>query len=283
MMVQTTSHCNASCVFCPYPDTKDELPQGRMSQETFEKIVQDCKPYSDQLIYVRPYLMNEPLLDNTLFDKIKYLKEQLPNTPVQLMTNGSLLSRKMARQMVDSGVDHLGIGFHSLEPEMYEKIMVGLKYDRTLKCIDSFVSELQKIAPQKLNSMLFIFCVMSHPMNTKLFAEYWKNRGIDRTNFVPGPLSRAGNVRNLRRPLKKKINGCLFYAGNNIIHILYNGDVILCNMDWRREVVLGNVKDQSIYDIWNGSEYRTVLEMIEGRRESPDDFICKRCEEAFES
>ncbi|PIU03006.1 MAG: radical SAM protein, partial [Candidatus Diapherotrites archaeon CG09_land_8_20_14_0_10_32_12] len=50
--------------------------------------------------------------------------------------------------------------------------------------------------------------------------------------------------------------------------------------DWKREVVLGNVKTQSIYEIWNGRKYSKIRRMVNGKIEGPPNFICKRCEAA---
>ncbi|RLC73787.1 MAG: hypothetical protein DRI26_00070 [Chloroflexi bacterium] len=61
------------------------------------------------------------------------------------------------------------------------------------------------------------------------------------------------------------------------IHILYNLDVIACCMDWNRETVFGNLKTQTLKEIWEGEKRRTFVDMASGRKPSPKDFICKRC------
>ena len=67
-----------------------------------------------------------------------------------------------------------------------------------------------------------------------------------------------------------------------MIHILFDGVVVLCCMDWRREVVLGNVKDKSIEEIWNSPYYLEVEDWIRGKSNPPPNFLCLRCEEAIE-
>jgi len=67
-----------------------------------------------------------------------------------------------------------------------------------------------------------------------------------------------------------------------MIHILFNGDVVLCCMDWKRKVVLGNVRSQSIEKIWNSRKYEAVRKIISGENKGWPGFICYQCEEAVQ-
>jgi len=61
------------------------------------------------------------------------------------------------------------------------------------------------------------------------------------------------------------------------VHIKYNGNVILCCQDWGQEVVLGNVREQSLADIYNGplaEHYREKL----GERDRRGLKLCERCD-----
>lgn len=55
----------------------------------------------------------------------------------------------------------------------------------------------------------------------------------------------------------------------------WNGDVLLCNNDWSRKNIFGNVNDQSVHDIWFGSEMNAFRGKLLVTREhcSP----CKNC------
>ena len=39
VQIQTTAFCNASCGFCPYPETSRTLPMGTMDDDLFRAIV----------------------------------------------------------------------------------------------------------------------------------------------------------------------------------------------------------------------------------------------------
>ncbi len=38
----------------------------------------------------------------------------------------------------------------------------------------------------------------------------------------------------------------------------WNGDVVLCCDDWNHSTILGNLKNQTIEEIWNGEKLRAI-------------------------
>ncbi len=62
--------------------------------------------------------------------------------------------------------------------------------------------------------------------------------------------------------------------------ICHNGDVLLCCNDMGRKEIVGNLKDNSLQDVWNGEVFRRYLEEIYTGRPSASDMICHLCEES---
>ncbi len=50
IQIQTTSFCNASCGFCPYPETSQEHPMGRMKEDLFRSIVDQLADHEISLL-----------------------------------------------------------------------------------------------------------------------------------------------------------------------------------------------------------------------------------------
>jgi len=59
-----------------------------------------------------------------------------------------------------------------------------------------------------------------------------------------------------------------------------NGDILPCCSFYGTELVLGNIKDSSIYDVWNGYQMRKVREelLLNNYSNFP---ACKKCSESF--
>lgn len=62
--------------------------------------------------------------------------------------------------------------------------------------------------------------------------------------------------------------------------ISFDGDVLLCCHDMAREIVLGNLEQSTIYEVWNGKKFQDILTAIYAGNGLPPDFICKKCEES---
>ena len=92
---------------------------------------------------------------------------------------------------------------------------------------------------------------------------------------------RAGSIARNEYNYKKTFRNHLkdFYCPriDQWIHILYNGDVIICCNDYHREVVFGNLNKQNIAEIFSSDEYREVKDILSGRSPVPNNFLCLRC------
>jgi hypothetical protein len=61
------------------------------------------------------------------------------------------------------------------------------------------------------------------------------------------------------------------------IHIMHDGRIRLCCMDYHGEVELPNIKDMSLVEYFQSDAYQTIFGKVTGALESSPDFICKRC------
>src|SRR5688572_17077105 len=100
VQIESTNICNAKCVFCP----RDEMHrrQGVMSLDLFKKIVDECAALG--ITHVRVHNYGEPFLDRHLTEKVRYAKAQ-GNKEVGMISNGSLITEKIARGMIEAGPD----------------------------------------------------------------------------------------------------------------------------------------------------------------------------------
>ena len=150
---------------------------------------------------------------------------------------------------------------------------MGVPYDRVVANIDYLLS----IRPEHLR-------VFTNMIETTLMApeieaniRRWHARGVGSGSSVL--VHRGGNVENFdelnyrpkhRTPIR--ICDLLYHK----MYILYNGDVVLCCMDWRRQVIMGNVHEQSLKEIWRGERYQHFRRFHEeGRSEELD--LCRTC------
>jgi len=274
--IQTHSWCNAGCIFCPYTKISREKPMGRMSWELYTKIIDEASRYNVQRCAL--LLMNEPLLDRDLPQKIRYAKDRFrDSTEVMITSNGSVLSDEKIKGLIESGLDRIKISIQGLDPEVYEYTMGKLKYDRTIDGVQRLIRAVKQSKSKTPRVVLSIVATGSNKKEVRRFKRYWRLRGVKATSVIFE--NKAGNVElrggelapaGLKSPMT-----C--FRPFRTSYILWNGDVILCCSDWGREVILGNVLHQSIREIWHGKLANNVREAIRDWNLEKLPPICQSC------
>ncbi|MBI4872504.1 MAG: radical SAM protein [Candidatus Riflebacteria bacterium] len=282
VMLQTTTTCNAACTFCPHPQIKHEVSLGEMDDALFERVIDELAA-NGQVLRILMYLMNEPLCDPKLIERIDLAKSRNPRTTVHLLTNGVLLG-KLGDRLLQSKLDWLGLSVHALHDDTYEKLM-GLKNFN---------------APGGLRSLMEDFCRKAVELkgpdyvNVKIIRDkrhlgreeareavrYWRGLGLERVEYLEEPMSRAGNVRWMPPVRFEAVEGCNSIWAMEMACVLYSGDVIACCNDWRREVPIGNLREQTLAEIWNGEKRRQFLREVYGHEAPRPGLICLKCEAA---
>ena len=280
LSIQTSSFCNASCIFCPYEEIKNLFPRAVMGMDLYKKIIDECGTHQE-IERIILYMNNEPLTDPHLIQRINYAKEHLPLAGVHILTNGALLSDEIADKLLSSRLDWIGISFHGIRKDTIEKAM-GIDYERALERIRAFI---KKAAKSKNIKEYIMITFLRHKYLTEDEKQeaigFWRALGIERISYFDGPISRAGNVKNFPRVYHKEtIVGCDSIWADEMIHIVEDGSVVLCCMDWKREIVLGDLNRESIGEVWNGRRGK-LWDAIQRGCELSEHFLCRRCEAAI--
>ncbi|HCM29588.1 MAG TPA: hypothetical protein DHW83_02035, partial [Bacteroidales bacterium] len=86
--IETSSKCNLSCLFCKQGQGHIDRPSAIMTLTDFQKIITKL-PKS--IYWITLYFQGEPLLDDTIIDKIKYLRTN--NYFVEISTNAQNINK----------------------------------------------------------------------------------------------------------------------------------------------------------------------------------------------
>ena len=101
--IEPTVACNLDCITCFR--NAWEQPIGRMSEETFERIFAGLKEL-DPIPSVYFGGIGEPLFHVKTIEWIRRIKREL-GVKVELITNGTILTEKKSRELIDAGLDIL--------------------------------------------------------------------------------------------------------------------------------------------------------------------------------
>jgi radical SAM protein with 4Fe4S-binding SPASM domain len=278
IQLQTINACNAACTMCPYPLFKGRFAKGRMDDFLFNKIVDEIAQHREVDTFI-PMLQNEPFLDKRILDRVKAFKEKTGGrVAVELVTNGAFLTEETVERIRDSNLDILDISLDALSREVYEKIRIGLDYDQVLAGVNRAIDA----ALPHTAVFVRLVRVRENFHQVKAFARAWKKKGVP--TFIYSANSRAGALPNFdaelrvpeaQVPWSQRLGRRLFrgylhhcpvpFAGAAIVN---SGDVLLCTQDWARHEVLGNVREQSLAEVWNGPRMREIRSLMVQRRYS---------------
>ncbi len=129
--VKPSTGCNINCVFCSVDEGLDAkkaidylVEDDYIVQEL--KRLMDYKGTNDLEIYINPH--GEPLLYPKLTELVAKMAELSPKM-ITIITNGLLLSKKLADELVQAGLTQINISVNSMSPEKAKEIAGTCSYN----------------------------------------------------------------------------------------------------------------------------------------------------------
>ena len=254
VQIQTITGCNAKCIFCPNGKTRRNIPKGRrMSWDLYRSIVDQSIELGIRRYSV--YLMNEPMLDSELAERVAYVSARIKKPQyVKVTSHGGLLTERMAKDLLDSGLDKLKISVQSLNADTYWNIM-RLPLAKTLKNIDRFL-ELKTKGGYKSPRLeiVMVDSIQTHDEIPRI-RRYWQDRNI---KLYIEPVENRADQQNIRDTAVgehrlKSFSWCRRLMEQ--IYILYDGRMLQCCADWEQRSIMGDLTAQGLADIWYGQRY----------------------------
>lgn len=259
VIVENSNLCNLSCIFCPNEAMKRK--RGIISDALFRIIVDQCVKYGIPNLLIQGF--GEPLLDKDYLSKVDYAKRSgIKN--VHCVTNGTLLTKDIARGLIDAGLDYLNISIDAASAQVYGQIhkvpgssQPSEKFSDVVENIDNLVAlkkELKSSRP-KIEVRFKDFDVNKGDLR-RFIAKYRKN--VEKVNIFMNIFNWPGS--NINNNLPKSFQLLKFPCYNlwSTLYITFDGRVALCCQDYECRVELGNVANEGIMDIWRGEKLARV-------------------------
>ena len=214
--ISESGTCNRKCSFCPrsakdFKDVKDFI-----STELIKKLSLELKSYNF-MGTIRFSGFVEPLLDKNIFNIINICKKNIPNSNIELVTNGDVLNINRLKKLFLSGLNKLLISVYDGPEDV-------IKFEKMCK-------------EAKINENQYFI------RNRYLPPE--EDFGITLSN-------RAGMMKNAEfqiSDVNQTLNKPCYYPSYTFF-LDYNGDVLMCPHDWGKKNILGNLLNQSVKDVW---------------------------------
>lgn len=269
IIIEPGNYCNLNCTTCA--NSMMTRPKGRMNILLYKKLIDEIAQENPTTrIWLDFY--GEPLLQQfRLFYMIDYAKKH-GLTNVNLNTNGTLLNQEMTEMILDSGLDFISIDCDGFSKEVYEKIRVNANRDVTYANIEYFLKRREERGLKKPIVEVKAMEMEENAHEIGDIIRYWRERGAWTT--TRRLISWAGMIDEISPVAQKNRVACGYAVG--IMAITWEGKVAGCVMDVDAKLVCGDVKAESIKNIWKRHVETMVKKHIEHRfDELPE--ICRNC------
>ncbi len=252
--------CNLKCIMCPHGDPKFKHPYmgKKLDTEMIKKILKGG--VQQGLSSVRFSVLNEPLLEKSLVDLIRYAKD-IGIIDIFITTNGMLLSEQKSYELIHAGLTHLMVSLDAATPETYSIIRKGGNYKKVVKNIENFL-KVRAETGSRLPLLRLSFTKMKPNVHeVEKFVKMW----VDKVDYI----AIAGYLNNLddsevnkrlrvSRTIKGKFNCWQPWARCTIF---VNGDVFPCCMNYGRYTPIGNIYKERLIDIWQSDKVKFIQDI----------------------
>ena len=245
---EVTDNCNATCIMCPRDKHEHGREHGIMDQAKYEKSIDEVVQLGAKKVVLTGF--GEPMLDKRLEDKIAYANAKGLST--YFITNGSALTPRRSKKLMESGLTEMRVSFYGMRPETYNAVMQGLDFNRTLKGVLEFLRLRDEMAA-KTRVQISYLELPENKSDTDAFREFW----VPRVNAVEiWKPHNFGDGRDYRTRTEEKTT--CGRPENGPFQIQWNGEVIPCCYDYNNQIVLGNAFEQGVLAILNSPKYRLL-------------------------
>ena len=261
--IESTNACNLRCVMCPRNFMTEKT--GYIEWALFEKIIDEGAEY--RLPSIKLNYRGEPLLHPELPEMVAYAKRK-GIIEVQFNTNGLSLSEKKIGELLDAGLDRIIFSFDGATKETYEGIRTGSNYERVVNNIKTLVKMRNERGLRRPSVRVQMVKMKENEHEVEDFIRMW----LSIANQVA--------VSTKREPIGIKEGEVEHFPCPQIwqrLMVCWDGEVRMCCGDWQGEIVLGNAKESTIYELWHSGKLNKIRELhSQGRfNEIP---VCVRCE-----
>ncbi|QWE27008.1 radical SAM protein [Polynucleobacter sp. AP-Ainpum-60-G11] len=246
--IEVASACQMRCPMC-FTTYMDDSLKGIMKFDLYKKIIEECAArgvYSVKLSW-----RGEPLLNTNIVDMVS-LAKKLGIKEVGFLTNAELLTNKISRSLVDAGLDWISISADGVG-EVYNKIRAPAIFEETVSKVSSLKSYRDsKGVKYPLIRVQTILSAVSDTQDYKKFVKSWGNLA-DRINLI------SDHIRSYDNFTKRDFDP--FYKCPTPwqrVNIAYTGKVHQCTADYTATNILGDINEQTIYDVWHGPGFKKL-------------------------
>lgn len=255
-VLEPTNACMMNCVMCPRKEMTRKVEY--MDLNLFKKII-DQAEWNNTLDLSQ---FGDPLMHPQIDKMIEYATKKGIKT--HIYANPNLLSEEMCIKLMKAKLYLLDMTIDGVNDKTY-KYFRGQNADfgEAVKNIDVLL-RLKKEKKSDMKIIVSMIYMEKNKNDVETFKKIWNKEGIDRVD-VKNFGTFDGSDKEIFKYAIKESNQKKFGLGNGPcaepwmgVAVTASGKVVPCCLDYDEKYVIGDLKRESLQDIWTGKRLRTL-------------------------
>ena len=254
LCIEPTSVCNLRCIMCFQLDKTFSANKefiGFMDWNLFTKVVDQAAENDCQAITLAS--RGEPTLHKDFGKMLEYIYKK-GIMDVKINTNATRLTEKLCHQILQSKIATVTLSVDACNPETYEAIRVGGKFEQVLKNIKMFkrIRENEYVGSQTKTRIAGV--AVKKTQSPKEMFNFW-SQYVDQVT-IRKEIPRWDTYNN-KTHNELGVCNLLFER----IYVWFDGICSPCDFDYKAELRFGNANSDLISDIWLGESYQKIRQL----------------------
>lgn len=271
---ELTSRCNLRCPYCRRTILAKAggFQAGDMDFDLLTRLLAEA---NGRLAAAKLNIRGEPLLYPRVVDAVRLCKEA-GVTEVIMNTNGTLATPEMGRKLLDAGLDTIIFSLDSTDKATFEAGRPGASFDTVVENVRALADYKRKTGLWQVKIRANTFFKDDIEASLQAFWNLWGEAIDEFTMSRLNPTAEATAI---------DFTACadvLPHVGWQCpqlwqrLGVFCDGTVIMCCTDFDGEAPVGNVRDQTIAEIWHSPALDT-LRALHRKGEGYKVPFCRKC------
>ena len=278
-----TNICNFKCRYCAQSLGRHQLERNynisfeSMTISVLKEIAKQARGFPGKFKLVSFMGHGEPLVNQNLPEMVNIIKQSDIAGRIDIITNGSLLTKERSKELVSAGIDIIRISLQGINSKSYKKIAgIDINFDELLDNL-AYLYENKKQAKIFVKTMDVSLEEGEREKFYNIFSRISDRMFIDKVKPVYDLVQYSKVASNLssdrygEKHEKRHICPQPFY----MLSVWPDGSVFPCDALYKA-CPLGNVKTNNLFDMWQSENLRSFrIEQLKLARHLNSS--CRRC------
>lgn len=276
--------CNFACNYCVHSVPKTErgyiTDQAMMDFELYKKCIDDLGEFPEKIKMLRFAGTGEPLLHKDIAKMVDYAAKKQLTSSIDIVTNGSKLTPELSKDLVDAGLSTLRISIQGVTDQKYKQI-TGREIDFT-----QFREQLAYFYHHKGKTQIYlkiIDCALEDNEEERFLEIFGDICDLIAIEHLLPAVAQIDYSAISKQSSKLTQNGVALQEAEicpqpfYLMQVNPDGNIVPC-CAMETAYVLGNCKQQSVYEIWHSQRFNDFrkTQLLKQKGIYP---VCRDCQQ----